>query len=270
MKGNAKLIAWSYKGNVHLLDDKCNSIKKLTFSKLSIRTILQISNSLYLLANRNNNNGEIESLVIQYDFNEDKEKQVWTNSELYIWSIAKVDNSVIVISSKGELLKLESGDLKAIANYPEMSRYIPVSGAEPIICVTANLTKLHWKSAYCYRDGKSGWKREGRWLNMSPPFLCNNYLIQENEKSNDQPASIAVIDILNGKQISESKINTISSLNCTGIDIIYAINSSIIIRKLPSLEIKSKFKTHSKVKFATIINGSVYFIDKNRIIHKLD
>ena len=103
----------------------------------------------------------------------------------YIWSLSANVRMPAAVSSNGDLLELDDNNLNPIAKYPERSYYIHTKEDEPIICAAPDLTKLHWKPSYCYREGKYRWRNDGQWRDIAPPFLCDNYLVEENLSAND-------------------------------------------------------------------------------------
>ena len=157
---------------------------------------------------------------------------------------------------------------------------ISTNTQEPILCTSSNVSKLNWSPSICYRKGEFNWKIIGLWSISTPPFICNKFLVEKNEatkkhkyikiRNKDTAANISVIDISTGKQLSKQDVGETSPLSCIGTEIIYASNSSIILRKLPTLEVTHTLKTTSKeISSVTMIDDSVYWVDEKRTIHKM-
>jgi len=168
------IVAWTHSGKVALLDENLCLIWKIEIPQVSISDIKQHLGGLYVLSTKISKTNEIESLIIQYDIANGKEKQRWIDSKYYIWSLSSNKDRIFAISSNGNLLGLGLQGFTQIANYPRRSHYIPVGNSEPIVCTSPNLTKRNWKRASCYREGKFNWRKDGDWININPPFLCHN------------------------------------------------------------------------------------------------
>ena len=267
MPHNVKIIAWTYDGEIYLLDGDLSLIRKIRIPEVSISNVIQVSGSLFALATRCTKTGEIESVLIQYDIVQGREKKCWTNSKYYIWSISANNKVAVAMSAEGNLLLLGANDFEEAIKYPRRSHYIFVNGAEPIICTAPNLTKLNWRAAFCYREGEFNWRKDGGWRNIAPPFLCDNYLVEKNVKGD--LLSISVSDISTGRQLAEYMSIDISALSCIGTDIIYASKSSITIRNLPNLKKVYTLNTSSKkINSVAKINNAIFFVDDMRRIHK--
>ncbi len=215
--------------------------------------------------------GEIEDSVIEYDFSKRVEKSRWPDSNYYKWSSASDDKTIFVMLSSGYQKK---------TTYQDSDHTISTNTQEPILCTSSNVSKLNWSPSICYRKGEFNWKIIGSWSSSTPPFICNNFLVEKNEatkkhkyikiRNKDTAANISVIDISTGKQLSKQDVGETSPLSCIGTEIIYASNSSIILRKLPTLEVTHTLKTTSKeINSVTMIDDSVYWVDEKRTIHKM-
>ena len=266
---HGKIIAWTYSGNIFLLDENLCLIREIKIPHVSISDVKQHAGSLYAVATKTAKNSEIESEIIQYDIANGKRKQRWSDPEYYIWSLSVDENKVVAISSQGDLLGLGVNGFEPGDKYQRNSHYFPVSGAEPIICTAPNLTKLNWKSASCYRKGKFAWRTDGGWRNMSPPFLCHNYLIEKNVESGENEGNVAVINISNGHKIIAYKANDISALTCIDTGIAYASESLIVIHNLPDLKKIYTVPTDSNaINAIAKIGNLMFYVDDMRKIHK--
>ena len=56
---NAKLIAWAYGGDIFIINDNLKAIDKISVLDIPIRQIIQLAGSLFILADRNKNDGTI-------------------------------------------------------------------------------------------------------------------------------------------------------------------------------------------------------------------
>jgi hypothetical protein len=272
---NEGLIAWKY-GAVYHLDTNLNVIRKIIENdELTIRSIIQVSSSLYILSNSDikNEEGEIEDsidIVIEYDLAKRVEKSRLPDLNDYKLSSISGDKTIFVMVSSG---------YQKTAKYHDNDYTIATNKQEPILCTSSNVSKLNWKPSICYRKGKFNWEKIGSWSSSTPPFICNNFLVEKNEetkkhkyikiRNKDTAANISVIDISTGKQFSKQDVAETSPLSCIGTEIIYASNSSIIIRKLPTLEVTHTLITTSKeINSVTMIDDSVYWVDEKGTIHK--
>jgi len=157
--GNASLISWTYSGNIYILDKDLKIINKLSVPGAPIRQSLQVSNSLFVLADRKKSNGTIESVIFQYDLLGGHVQKTWRDPNYYIGSLSVNDRMPVAVSSNGDLLELDGNNLKPIAKYPVQSYYYHVKEGGPVICVPPDLSKLHWKPSFCFREGKYQWKK---------------------------------------------------------------------------------------------------------------
>lgn len=269
ISNEVKIVAWTYDGVLYFLGKDLSLKRKIKIPKVSISDIVQVSKSLYILSSMVMKTGETMSVLIQYNIEEGREKKRWSNSKYYIWSISVKNNMVLVISSEGELLKLGSNDFEETAQYPQSSHYIPVDEADPIICTDPDLTKLNWTPALCYREGRFTWKRDGEWQNLTPPFLCDNYLIEKNVQLKKNVARISISDISSGRQISEFMDRDIKVLKCIENKIIYSSKSNIIIRSLPNLKKICVLNTNSnEINSIAKIENAIFYVDDKRKIYK--
>lgn len=146
---NDGLIAWKY-GAIYHLDTSLNVIRKIIETDgLTINNIIQVSNSLFILANSETKNeqGEIEDsidIVIEYDLSLGKEKSRWTDSDYYKWSSASDDKTIFVMLSSGyqKTVKDQNNDYN-----------ISTNKQEPILCTSSNVSKLNWRPSICFRKG---------------------------------------------------------------------------------------------------------------------
>ena len=264
-----KLIAWTYSGDIYFLTENLDVTRKTKIPELTIRNILQISNRLLILADKNKKDAQVESVIIQYDIAEDKETHRWWNPKYYIWSISAHGETAVAMSSEGDMLECGEQGFQAITKYPRKSHYLFAGSGDPIICTASNLTKLQWKLPFCNRDGGYKWQRDGQWENIAPPFLCNNYLIEKNKTLKNETAIINIADISTGSKIAEHKVKSISNLNCVEPNIIYSSKSSIFVRELPDFKQINKVDTKSKtINSVTKAGNSIYYIDENRVVRR--
>ena len=274
------LIAWKY-GAIYHLNPNLKVIKKiLENDELTIRKIIQVSSSLFILTNSDikNKEGEIvDSIdsIIEYDLSKGLIKSRWSNPNYSIWSIASDDKAVFVMLFEGEQFKLTSNGFQKVTDHHDRGHFIPTNKQEPIICTDPIDSKHNGKPSICFRNGEFNWKKKGPWGTLvTPPFICNNFLI-ENVRKYERAAKsdklrAFVSDISTGKQLETSDVENTSPLSCIGAEIIYASNSSIILRKLPTLEVTHTLKTTSKeINSVTMIDDSVYWVDEKRTIHKM-
>jgi len=129
------------------LDENLNLIKEIRILDVSISDIVRAPDRLFVLATRNTEIGEVESVLIRYDIAQGRENKRWSNPKYYIWSVSAIGKTVVAMSEEGTLLELGPKDFEEIMRYPGGSHYIPIDGSEPIICTAPDLTKLNWKPA---------------------------------------------------------------------------------------------------------------------------
>lgn len=269
--GKIELIAWTHGGDIGFLDHDLSVIKKIKLPELSIRNILQVSGSLYILSEKKNKTGEIESIIVQYDIEKHNETHRWSDSNYYIWSISTDGHKAVAISSDGDLLELDSQGFKLTAKYPGKSHYLFTDEDAPIICTAPNLTKLKRKPAFCIRQNGFDWNRKGDWRNMAPPLICNNFLVEKNQASKGEATDITISNISSGRTIAEHEVKSLSNLTCIGNELAYASDSSIFVRSVPDFKVVHQLNTNSKIVNGVTRKGNtLYFIDKNGSVRKME
>lgn len=271
---NARLVAWSYGGDIFILDNKLKVIDKISIRDTPVRQIIQMSGNLFVLADRNKKDGTIESVISQYDLDREHRIRTWCDPNHYIWSLSANVRMPVAISSSGDLLELDDNNLKPVAKYPERSYYIQTKEREPIICTSPDLTKLRWKPSFCYREGKYNWENQGRWRSITPPFLCNNYLVEENlttdEKTKADEKIISIINIATGTEVNRRTVGNLSALGCAENGLIYASGSTLITCDVPDFNHMQKIATNCKhIASAAKIGDTVYFTGDKRGLFRL-
>lgn len=278
-----EIIAWgNSRGEIYLLDGDLNLVKQIkTPNKVWIKDIIQVPEGLLALVARKAKTGEDIEILIQYSIAEGREKKRWSNPEHFIWSVAATDDRAVAMTAGGILLALEPNGFEEIAEYPETSYYLPITGAEPIICAGPDLAKLGWRPGICYREGEFDWQREGGWMTVAPPFVCGDYLVEKHLRKRvgvgigrvGVGIGISVTDIATGQPVSEYTYAATytSALICAGTNIIYALGSAIIVRDLPNLKEVYRFDTGSKeILSIAATDRAIYFVDGKRRVRKHD
>ena len=264
---NAKLIAWAYGGDIFIINDNLKVIDKISVLDIPIRQIIQLADSLFILADRNKNDGTIESVISQYDLLGGHKISTWSDPNHYIWSLSANVRMLTAVTSDGDLLELGESNLKPMAKYPERSYYIHTKEDGPIICAAPDLSKLHWKPSYCYREGKYRWRKDGQWRDIAPPFLCDNYLVEENLAADEK--IISIINIATGKEVNRKTVKNLSALGCAEHGIIYASGPTLIICDVPDFSHMKKIVTNCKhISSAVKIGDTVYYIGEKRALYR--
>lgn len=291
LSDNLEFIAWN-KHTVYLLDKELNVIRTVIENDdLPIENVIQSSNSLFILTyilTRNTEGDTIGGIdiVIEYDIASGIEKARWSDPSYSIRSISLDKKNVIIITSKGEQYLLSANGFHYMTRHEYTSygfsgHYLSTNNQTPIICTDSDSSKLNWSPSICIRKGAFNWETLGSWSSNSPPFICNNVLVQQNKKTKkhkyikirnkDTPANISIFDISTGNLLTKQNVLNVSPLSCSRSKIIYALNSKIIIRQLPTLEIVRTIKTKSKnIQSVILINNSVYWIDGKLTLHKME
>jgi hypothetical protein len=71
-----KIVAWTYDGALYFLGKDLSLKRKIEIPEVSISNIIQVSDSLYILSSTAMKTGEIMSVLIQYNIQEGREKNV--------------------------------------------------------------------------------------------------------------------------------------------------------------------------------------------------
>lgn len=264
----AKALIWRYNGTLLYLDA---ALKPITTTKLnvgSISSVVQYDKGLLVIGEAKSENDTITNLVLNIDSKGDVQN-TWASDAFLFWSVAYDKGKYLATTDTGELLQLKPDNTySTIDKYPETSIYISVPKQDNIICISPNLTKLHYASAKCLRKGANKWEADGKWRNILRPFQCGNYLVEPTGNwRGAKVRQLLVRDIQSGNKVTQKSLDSLETASCIDDKVLY-IAKNIKIAKIPTLETLTTSSCGSPhPRSATLVDGAIVCLDKNGRLH---